>query len=298
MLLTRLAQKTSLVLKEYIDANPPSPSHWLYKIFEQKIDPVSGGALSRPLSFATMVLNPIENRVHLPPAYFDQLCGLPERERRRFLDGEYAVEEADMLWTRDRFIRKRDISRNDILEIRRKMGRVIVAVDPSGVSAASDQKSDEVGIVVCGIDHDKNFHVLEDLSLRESPAGWGRVVVNAAERWDAEMIVAEKNFGGALVEANIRAAGAMVPVKLVSASRGKVARAEPVAALYERGRVTHHGNLTKVEDQMMNFSVSGYSGAGSPDRADALVWGLTELMSANPGGVINGWSPRPLSFER
>lgn len=97
------------------------------------------------------------------------------------------------------------------------------------------------------------------------------------ERWQADRVIAERNFGGAMVEAVLRTAAKHLPVKMVTASRGKVVRAEPVAALYEQGKVSHCGSFTELEDQMTEMTGAGYVGEGSPDRADALVWALTEL---------------------
>ena len=138
--------------------------------------------------------------------------------------------------------------------------RIVVAVDPSGCHSAEDKRSDEIGIVVAGIGHDGIARILEDRSGRYSPEGWARTCVTAYHHWNADRIVAEKNFGGALVAATIRAADAYVPVREVDASRGKIARAEPVAALYEQGRVRHVGYFAELERQMLQFSTTGYKG--------------------------------------
>ena len=156
--------------------------------------------------------------------------------------------------------------------------RIVVAVDPSGCSGRDDERSDEIGICVAGLGHDGIGRVLADLSGRYSPHGWADVACNAYKEWKADRIVAEKNFGGAMVESTIRTADKNVPVRMVDASRGKQVRAEPIAALYEQGKVRHVGFLPDLERQMLQFSTSGYKGSRSPDRADALVHGLTELM--------------------
>jgi phage terminase large subunit-like protein len=121
-------------------------------------------------------------------------------------------------------------------------------------------------------------YVLGDFTCSLSPAGWGRRVAEAAARFAADRIVAEENFGGAMVERVIRAAGTSVPIKLVRASQRKVVRAEPVAALYEQKRVRHAGSFPELEDQLVAFTTDGYVGEGSPDRADAAIWALIELM--------------------
>ena len=157
--------------------------------------------------------------------------------------------------------------------------RVVVAVDPSGAASAADEGADEIGIVVAGRAIDGTFHVLEDASCRLSPAGWGRLAVERYRARLADVIVAEANFGGAMVEAVIRAADRSANVRLVNASRGKAVRAEPIAALYEQGRVFHAPGLDRLEDQMMHMTAGGYVGDGSPDRLDALVWALTDLSN-------------------
>jgi len=157
------------------------------------------------------------------------------------------------------------------------MRRIVVAVDPSGASGEADN-SDEIGIIVAGVGQDGLGYVLADYSCRLSPQGWGRRAVEAYHHFSADLIVAEKNFGGAMVEHVIKTVDKNVPVKLVTASRGKAVRAEPIGALYEQGKIYHNGFLKELEDQMLYMTPSGYVGEGSPDRADALVWALTELM--------------------
>ena len=156
------------------------------------------------------------------------------------------------------------------------MRRIVVAVDPSGTKG--DGNGDDVGIVVAGLGIDGRGYVLEDATCNLSPEGWARRVIDRARAWNADRIVAERNFGGAMVQAIIRTADRNAPFKEVTASRGKVVRAEPIAALYEQGKVSHVGVFSDLEDQMCNFTPSGYVGDGSPDRGDALVWALTELM--------------------
>ncbi len=128
---------------------------------------------------------------------------------------------------------------------------------------------------------DGRGYILADRTCKLSPDGWGRQAVNAYHEFRADRIVAERNFGGAMVEHVIKTIDKQASYKEVTASRGKVARAEPVAALYEQGRVSHHGPMPELEDQMCLIAPEGYVGEGSPDRADALVWALTELMLIN-----------------
>jgi PBSX family phage terminase large subunit len=161
---------------------------------------------------------------------------------------------------------------------------VVIAVDPSGCAGESDKRSDEIGIVAVGLGHDGIARILEDATGRYSPDGWARKALELFDRWKADRIVAEKNFGGAMVESTIRTARKTAPIKLLNASRGKVQRAEPVAALYAQGKVRHVGHFAELERQLCLFSTGGYVGPRSPDHADAAIWGLTELMLAPAPG--------------
>lgn len=140
----------------------------------------------------------------------------------------------------------------------------------------SGEDSDETGIIVAGVGVDDHGYVLQDLSCRMSPDGWARRAVMAYHDWDADRIIAEVNNGGDLVESVIRTVDRRVSYKAIHASRGKRVRAEPVAALYEQGKVHHVGGFPDLEDQMCSFLPEGTD--ESPDRVDALVWALTELM--------------------
>jgi len=297
MLLTRLAQKSPLALKEYIDANPPTTAHWLYRVFEDGVDPTSGAPLDRA-RYATMRLNPDGNRANLSPEYMAQLEALPERERRRFMLGEYQQAVDGALWRMEDFRRAAAVTPATRASVAGAMRRIVVAVDPSGCSGPEDTRSDEIGIVVCGVDAGGNGHVLADLSRRDSPAGWARAALQAQADWGAERIVAEHNFGGALVEATLRGINPNAALRMVTASRGKAARAEPVAALYEQGRVTHHGSFATLEEQLCQFSASGYHGPHSPDRADALVWALSDLMLSTPPAAPARWVPTRFTLGR
>ncbi len=161
------------------------------------------------------------------------------------------------------------------------LARVVVAVDPPATSGAG---ADECGLVVAGVGEDGIAYVLEDASMGGlSPAGWAERAVRLYRAHEADRIVAEVNQGGEMVEAVIRMADPSVPVRPVRASRGKRVRAEPVAALYERGRVRHAGAFPMLEDQLCAFT--GAPGEASPDRLDALVWALTDLM-LGPGPAM------------
>lgn len=194
---------------------------------------------------------------------------------RQELEGEVLGDIPGALWNRDA------IDNGRVKEAPLDLERVYVAVDPA---ASSEENSDENGIVVVGLARDKDGYargyVLEDGTLKGSPEEWASQAVRLYRKWQADKIIAEKNNGGDMVASVIRAQDRSVPIKLVHASRGKVVRAEPISALYEQGRIHHVGMFEKLEDQMCLFSVDNIrnSSTGSPDRVDALVWGLTELF--------------------
>lgn len=280
---TRLAQASflrdgrRLLLKAFYDLNPTGRSHWTYREFVEGVRPHNGMPIDAGTR-AYVVMNPADNP-HLPPEYHDELAELPERQRQRFRDGKYLSEVPGALWSLSD--RTGDDGRKvpGIDELRRAdhppLARVVVGVDPSGSDGTG---GDAQGIVVAALGADGHGYILQDASCRLSPEGWARVVARAAALHGADRVVAEKNYGGAMVEAVLRGAEANLPVRLVTASRGKVVRAEPIAALYERGMVHHVGQFGELEEQLGMTTTGGYQGGGSPDRMDALVWALTELM--------------------
>ncbi len=189
---------------------------------------------------------------------------------RQELDGELIGDVEGALWTRSLIDAARSSDQQTI------HARIVVAVDPP-----ASARGDACGIVVAALGEDGIGKVLADCSVENaSPEQWARAVANASAAWSADRVIAEANQGGAMVESVLRAADCHMPVKLVHASRGKVARAEPVAALYEAGKVRHCGLFARLEDQLCGLMAGGtYEGPGrSPDRADALVWALSELM--------------------
>ena len=286
--LTRLAQVVTrdgsnevLTQRAYYDLNPVGKGHWTNVQFGDKKDPLTRQPLADPENYARLFLNPKDNLQNLTPEYIKSLENLPERQRKRFFDGVYIDEQEGALWTYES-IEVGRVTEADILPDRRR--RVVVAVDPSGAKSEQDESRDEIGIVVAALGIDGHGYVLADRSLRDSPIVWARQVIRAYHEFGADSIVAEENFGGAMVQAVIRAADPNVPVKLVRASKSKVVRAEPVAALYgdppefKNCRVHHVGRHPRLEDQMVATTTVAYTGEGSPDKLDALVWAITELM--------------------
>jgi len=165
-----------------------------------------------------------------------------------------------------------DRNRQALEQVTEKLTNVIVAIDPA---VSSGETSDETGIVVVGKDQNNEYYVLEDKSGRYKPDQWGQKAIDLFYQWDADRIVAEVNNGGDLVEKLIRTLDTGVRFKSVHATRGKMVRAEPIAALYEQGRVHHCGVFSELETQMCTYT--GERPKPSPDRLDALVWGLSEL---------------------
>ena len=213
----------------------------------------------------------MDNAANLAPSFMKAVVERYAGTRlgRQELNAEMLDDVVGALWTRDMMEATR-------VKEPPAMRRVVIAVDPSGTSGNGE--GDDIGIVAAGVGVDGRAYVLGDYSCNLSPDGWARRVAEVYSMHNADRIVAERNFGGAMVEAVIRAADKSLPVKMVTASRGKVARAEPVAAMYEQGRISHCGGFAALEDQMCAMAPGGYVGEGSPDRADALVWVLTELM--------------------
>ena len=239
----------------------------------------------------------LDNDLHLPVAFLTAMNADYRGTRlgRQELDGELIEDVEGALWTRAmiegcrvgldavRVERSRDTrdSANRSLDCARDereigFARIVIGVDPP-----ASKNGDACGIIVAGLGADGKAYVLADGSVEKaSPETWARKVADAVDRFVADRVIAEANQGGAMVKSVLHAVKISLPVKLVHASRGKVARAEPVAALYENERVHHVGAFPELEDEMCGLLIGGgYEGPGrSPDRADALVWALTELM--------------------
>jgi predicted phage terminase large subunit-like protein len=215
-----------------------------------------------------------ENRANLAAVFFDQIVRKYEGTRlgRQELDADVLEDVPGALWCREAIEAVRHQKALDLV-------RIVVAIDPA---ATSGEDADETGIIVAGKDPAGHGYVLADASGRYAPTEWAKTAIALYRAHHADRIVAEVNNGGEMVEATLRMVDPNVPFTSVRASRGKVVRAEPVAALYEQGRVHHVGAFAKLEDQMCSFTTDfDRSRAGySPDRVDALVWALTDLLVA------------------
>ena len=271
--LTRLAQKVEgLQARAYYDLNPTTHKHWTYMLFERHLHPINRMPLDNPADYQRMQLNPVDNTGNIAQDYVKSLQGMSARARKRFFDGEYLTEVENALWTEELLER----TRVDLLPADPQ--RVVIAVDPSGAKGEEDARSDEIGITVAGKIDNQAF-ILKDATLKGKPEVWARRVVSLYFDCGADCVVAEKNYGGDMVRSVIHGVNENVKVKLVSATRGKVVRAEPVSALYDQNRVHHvGGEFKELEDELQAFSVDEYKGDRSPNRADALVWAVTELL--------------------
>lgn len=184
------------------------------------------------------------------------------------------LEEADgALWTTETLDQCLIDEPHDPVEFAQTLARVVISVDPA---ITANAESDMTGIIVAGVDINGHGYILEDATEKLSPQGWASKVVSLYKRYNADRIVAERNQGGDMVRRTIEAEDETVPIRLVHASRGKFARAEPISALYEQGKVKHLRGLDELETQMRTWEPLG--SIGSPDRLDACVWALTDLM--------------------
>lgn len=216
------------------------------------------------------------NRANLAPKYLQKIMSDYHGSRlgRQEIDGELLEDQEGALWS---------LAALDAERVRDtpRLSRIVVAVDPPASSGAN---ADACGIIVAGVcqegpPQDWRVYVLADLSVTNAtPNVWAAAVAAAYDRFEADRVVAEVNQGGEMVETVLRAHAPLIPYRAVRASKGKVARAEPIAALYEQGRVAHRGLFKALENEMSDVTAQGYMGAGSPDRVDALVWALTDLM--------------------
>lgn len=229
-------------------------------------DPVYETFINHPKCLHTKILyfeNPFNNQNVIDEANFDK-----ENNYNKYKHvwlGEPIEGNEWALW------KYQDITYKKYIDYK----RIVVAVDPA---VSTEEDSDETGIVVVAEGKDNNFYVIEDLSGKYKPLEWAKIVNNAYERHNANLVVAEKNQGGDLVKTNLKAFGKFLPVKLVHATKGKFVRAEPISSLYQDNHVFHVKPFAKLENQMVSFTIDmNRKNNGSPDRVDALVWGLTEL---------------------
>lgn len=260
--------------------NPSYKSHWIYKNF-----------VKEPRQDTTYIHTTyLDNLENLSQSFIDAAERTKQENKLRYNHlflGEWLDDAEGMLWNRQIIERLR-------IEIKPTLQRVVVSIDPA-TTANSD--SDETGITVLGRDATGNGYLIEDLSGKYSPNEWAKVASQAVVNHNADCIVAEKNQGGDMVEAVIRQHDKLTRIKLVTATKGKFVRAEPIYSLYEEGRIFHVGNFPILERQMITFDPDK---GKSPDRVDALVWGFTDLMLSIQGnykGKTHGKIKRTVKGE-
>ncbi len=286
MAATRLAQLAPLAdnsgfLKPrmFYDCNPTNKMHWSYRMFIQKVDPDTKISLSNPEDYVFCKMNPEDNAENLSSTYLNTLNALSPRLRKRFLLGEFADATPNALFTDECIDRWRHLD-PDLPE----MVRIVVGVDPSGSGDTNNADNDAIGITVGGLGIDGNAYLLEDCTVKAGPKTWGNVAVTAYDRHQADVVVGETNYGGAMVNFVIQTQRPRTPFKNVTATRGKHVRAEPFSALYESGKVRHVGDFPDLEEEITHFTTNGYVGTGSPNRADSWFWVLAELFP----GMVKG----------
>ena len=225
-----------------------------------------------------------ENAANLARPFVEEIASRYKGTRlgRQELEGELLEDVEGALWTRAMIEEARTTVRPPTFK------RIVVGLDPSGGGGSAQ------GVVVAALGSDGLYYVLEDASLSASPERWAERVVAVYDRHQADKVVLERNFGGDLGLSVLQRARRGLPVRMVTASRGKHVRAEPIALLYEQGKVKHIGAFPQLEDQLCAMRPDGYAGAGSPDRLDALVWALTELSGPpKVAFLIGGGQPLP-----
>jgi hypothetical protein len=269
---TEITQKSIDILIPTIMRTPVSEmwAIWNPRLKTDAIDEFFRGKIRPPKSICVKINH--SDNPYFPAGMAEVMATDYQKGPKRaswIWDGEYMPSIDGSLWPDELLTGVRgEIDIN-------KCRRIVIGVDPSGSMSG---KGDLVGIVVAGQYPDDRYCVIADLSMpSNSPDAWARTVCGAYERFKADSVICETNFGGNLVVDLLRRTNPRVRVKTIHASRGKHVRAAPIAALYEQARVCHNGRMTELEGEMAMMAESGYCGSGSPDRLDAMVWALTEL---------------------
>ena len=282
---TRLAQNCTqedgrpLVLRMLYDCNPPDKNHWTYKTFIQGIDPDTREPIKNFVRYGNIQLNPKHNIKNLPPDYIERLENLPSYLRQRFLEGNFKDANPNALFP-EAIIDKWRIDDPASLPT---MARIVIGVDPSGADDDNNEGNDAIGIYAAGLGVDGVAYLIEDGTVKAGPSTWGKMAVSAYHRHGAGLMVGEQNFGGAMVKFVIQTIDRSVNYQIVTASKGKMQRAEPFSPLFEDGRVRVVGRQIEFEEELTGFSTNGYTGAKSPNRADAAFWCLAALFPSIVG---------------
>lgn len=281
---SRLAEKSGLPLKMLYDCNPRGKKHWTYTVFVKGETEAGVKIPNWAQNYAAIQINPQDNLENLGDGYIDDLETLSSRARARFLEGVFQDDVEGALWNATMV----DLAgQHDVIG----EGYTVVAVDPA---VTTNEGSDLTGIVVASKCEDPGYVVLGDHSMKATPNTWGQAVVNLYHQHQANAVVVEVNNGGDLVAQLLKSIDKSVKIIEVRASKGKYARAEPIAALYEQGKVAHRPSngkrMHELEAEMTEYVPA--TAAKSPDRMDALVWALTHLSTGGKDGVRMAFSSR------
>jgi hypothetical protein len=265
----------TLVNKMFFDLNPTTKTSWDYQVFVEGVIPGEGTPIPNHRKlYRYLTINAIDNKANLPDTLFEDFGSMTEEQRRRDEHGMWSEDNPYALFNLSR-IKRTPVDPDTLSEI-------IVAVDPAGTVS---KHSDMTGIVVAGRDADGGLHVLEDATMKGKPDEWIAKAVELQQKYDANWIITERNYGRDILEQLMQRLAPSAPLKFVDAmGRGKRLRAEPISALYEQGRVSHNGIFRDLEMQMIEFDSPNFK--GSPDRVDALVYGLLHLSGMKSSGPM------------
>lgn len=272
ILKTRLAQKSGLANRIFLDLNPTSKLFWGYKLFIEGIDPKDKTLVKHPEQYCSFKMNPEDNEANIDKDYIEMLSELPKEERVRFYEGDFAEVEEGALFSEANFNRNRVNRYPELKEI-------VVSIDPATTAKIT---SDETGLTVEGRGYDGRGYLLEDASGIYTPRQWATKACDLYKKWKANVIVAEVNQGGDMVKFTIQTVDENIPVKTVHATKGKLLRAEPISAKYDDDKISHVGSFPDAETEMALYT--GKPGDDSPNRLDSIVHGFTYLF---PVGVYS-----------
>lgn len=265
--LTRLAEKNSLIKRAYFDMNPVGKKHWTYKLFKEKRDPETGLLLNDPEEYCSLQMNPVDNKENIDSAYLKRLENLPASKKKRFYDGEFSDDTVGAVFNTN-LIKRLDYLPNDV-------DRIVIGWDPAVTSKIT---SDEHGIIICARKGDLGY-VVADYSGIFTPLEAAKIICEVYKTHKCDKVIGEVNQGGDYIETVLKSVNPFISYKSVRATRGKVKRAEPVAALYEQGRIYHIGFHPDLENEMDDFKVDESEMDYSPNRNDAMNWAMAELFN-------------------
>jgi len=274
-------RKRLCINRSFATLNPTYKTHHIYRTYIEKFDIDKGMPMEPEIArrYNWHRLNPVDNLKNIDPELIEELKSLSEEKKKRFLYGEWAEESKDALFKAANLNNYRVTSHAEVSAL--KLDKIIVGVDPAG---SAGNKADMTGIVVVGWQRPSlndrrssgSYYILDDRSIRGTPDEWAQAVYDAYVDWKADMVVGERNFGGDLVEKNIRSVSRTIPFESVWSSRGKVLRAQPVVALSEKHDLHICMSLPELEAEMTGWNPD--SGERSPNRLDAMVFGITKCM--------------------